>query len=272
MRCHKLLLVGAIVAGLVMPTQAAVYGTLKQDMYFDIDGNKVVKASGTGVSIIDEDELNYLIRIDNEKSDLVGKNLVKLQGTITNTTTNANIVSSVSKDATVLENVSEGEMVMALEKTGSFFKVKYNDTVGYIYNTSVDSSKLTDLIEESNEASKGEEVVSYAKQFLGGRYVYGGNNLATGVDCSGFAQQVMKHFNISLARSSREQCASNGYAVSEANIMPGDLVFYGRGSVDHVAIYAGNGQIIHANDESTGIIMSSLHYGKPIIAVKRVIK
>lgn len=272
MKCHKLLLVGAVVASLVMPTQAAVYGTLKQDMYFDVNGEKVVKESGAGVSIINEDELNYLIRIDGERSDLVGKNLVKLQGTITTARVNANIVSDMNPNATVLESVDQGEMLMALEKKGSFYRVKYNDTVGYIYSTSVDETKLTDLIEDSKARSKGEEIVSYAKQFLGGRYVYGGNNLSTGVDCSGFASQVMKHFGISLSRSSSSQYASNGYAVSEMDIMPGDLVFYGRGGVDHVAIYAGDGKIIHANNEATGIVMSSLHYGKPIVGIKRVIK
>lgn len=272
MKCHKLFLIGALILGLGVPTQAAVYGTLKQDMSFNVDGQKIVKESGTGVSIIDEDELNYLIRINGEKSDLVGKRMIELQGTITKAKTDASIVSCTSQDANVVGSIKQGEMLMALEKKGSFYKVKYNDTVGFVYSTSVDEAKLTDLIEESNSQGRGEEVVAYAKQFLGGRYVYGGNSLTSGVDCSGFAQQVMKHFNISLARSSREQYATNGYSVSEANIMPGDLVFYGRRGVDHVAIYAGNGKIVHANDESTGIIISNMHYGKPIVGIKRVIK
>ena len=87
---------------------------------------------------------------------------------------------------------------MALGKEGNFYKVKVDNTVGYICNTSVDETKLTQLIEESKSVSKGEEVVAYAKKYLGGRYKYGGNNLETGVDCSGFAQQIMKHFNISI--------------------------------------------------------------------------
>ena len=272
MKCHKLFLIGAMVATLVVPTQAAVYGTLKQDMYFDVAGNQVVKASGTGVSIVDEDELNYLIRIDENTNDLVGKHLVKLQGTITTAKTNAAIIAHTGLNPAVLGNVDEGEMVMALEKEGNYYKVKVNDIVGYIYGKSIDESKLTSLIEESTKTDQGEAIVNYAKQFLGGRYVYGGNSLTSGVDCSGFTQQIMKHFNISIARSSREQYASSGYKVSEADIKPGDLVYYGYGSVDHAAIYAGDGKIIHANDERTGIVMSSLHYGKPIIGIKRVIE
>ncbi|MBQ1274669.1 MAG: C40 family peptidase [Cellulosilyticum sp.] len=270
MKCHKLFLIGAFIMGMVIPTQAAVYGTLKQDMYFDVDGNQVVKESGAGVSIIDEDGLNYLICIDGAKNDLVSKHFVKLQGTITKATNKAAIIAKVSQNAQVLGTVNEGDMVMVLAKESGFYKVKVNDTVGYIYSANVDTSKLSSV--EAEGSSKGEEIVHYAKKFLGGRYVYGGNNLATGVDCSGFTQQIMKHFNISIARSSREQYASSGYAISEANIAPGDLVFYGHGSVDHVAIYAGNGQIIHANNERTGIVMSNLHYGKPVIGIKRVIK
>ena len=272
MRIHKLFLIGALAVTLAMPAQAAVYGTLKQDMYFDIEGNQVVKSSGTGVSIIDEDEYNYLIRIDESNSDLVSKRLIKLQGTITRARSNAAIVEETIRDTKILDSVEEGDMVMVLAKEGSFYKVKVDGTVGYIYSSSLDETKLTDLIEESQSFNKGEEIVAYAKQFLGGPYKYGGNNLSTGVDCSGFAQQVMKHFDISIERSSRAQYQANGYAVSQSDIQPGDLVFYGHSRVDHVAIYAGNGQIIHASTESTGIIMSDLYYGKPIIGIKRVIE
>lgn len=268
MRCHKLFLIGMMIATLAIPVQAAVYGTLKQDMYFDVDGNEIIKSSGTGVSIIDEDEFNYLIRIDEKTNHLIAKHFVKIPGTITKARTEAAIVSGTNQMAQVVGRVKNGEMIMALAKKGSFYKVKVDDTVGYIYSTSVDESKLNHLI----ASSKGQEVVEYAKQFLGGKYVYGGNNLYTGVDCSGFVQQIMKHFNIALERSSRGQYASNGVSVSKMNIEAGDLVFYGYEGVDHVAIYAGNGQVIHANDESTGIVMSNLHYGKPIIGIKRVIQ
>lgn len=274
MKYHKLILMGVIVLTSVVETQAAVYGTLKQDMYFSVDdGEEIVKESGSGVSIIDEDEYNYLIRLDADSSDLVSKNLVKLQGIITSTkTSDVTVMSEASLEAEVLATIGQDEMVMALEKSEDFYKIKVNDTVGYIYASDLNTEKLASLDEASKEQSLGEEIVSYAKNYLGGRYVYGGNNLNTGVDCSGFTQQIMKHFNISLARSSREQYASNGYKVSETELMPGDLVFYGySGYIDHVAIYAGSGKVIHASTERTGIIMSNLHYSKPVIGIKRVI-
>ena len=274
MKYHKLILLGTVLLASVIDTQAAVYGTLKQDMYFNVNnGEKIVKESGTGVSIIDVDENNYLIRLDANSNDLVSKNLVEIQGIITTTkTSDVTIMKEPSIESEVLETIAKDELVMALEKDGDFYKVKVNDQVGYIHASDLVNGKLLSLDQASTPKSLGEEIISYAKNYLGGRYVYGGNNLNTGVDCSGFAQQVMKHFNISLERSSRAQYASNGYKISETELMPGDLVFYGNdGYVNHVAIYAGDGKIIHASTEKTGIIMSNLYYGKAIIGIKRVI-
>ena len=131
---------------------------------------------------------------------------------------------------------------------------------------------MVEEVEIEEETYLGEEVIGYAKQFLGNPYVYGGNSLTKGVDCSGFVQQVFKNFDIQLTRSSRSQYASDGYKVSKNDLLPGDLVFYGyNGHIDHVAIYAGEGEIIHASTPKTGITMGDLYYGKPIIGTKRVI-
>jgi cell wall-associated NlpC family hydrolase len=126
----------------------------------------------------------------------------------------------------------------------------------------------------SSSGGLGSSIVAYAKQFLGNPYVYGGSSLTRGTDCSGFSQQVMRHFGIGIQRSSRAQYANNGYAVSTDNLQKGDLLFYGYGgSVSHVAIYIGGGKIIHANDERTGIIISNAFSSgsKPFIGAKRVI-
>lgn len=127
----------------------------------------------------------------------------------------------------------------------------------------------------SSTGSLGQKIVADAKQFLGNPYVYGGNSLTNGVDCSGFTQQIMARHGISLSRSSSSQYANNGYKISSSELQPGDLTFYGyNGKVSHVAIYIGNGQIIHANDERTGIKISNAFpsNGKPYIGAKRVIK
>ena len=145
-------------------------------------------------------------------------------------------------------------------------------------SSSSTSNKKPSSSSSSNSTSSGsvtgQAIVNYAKQFLGNPYVYGGNSLTNGVDCSGFTSQVMKHFGISLNRSSASQYANNGYHVSSDNLQAGDLLFYGySGQVSHVAIYIGGGQIIHANDERTGICIGNAFpsRGKKYIGAKRVI-
>ena len=143
-------------------------------------------------------------------------------------------------------------------------------------NSSHSSSNApsTNSSSNSSSSSSGQAVVDYAMQFLGNPYVYGGNSLTNGVDCSGFTSQIMKRFGVSLNRSSSAQYANNGYHVSSDDLQKGDLVFYGySGSVSHVAIYIGGGQVIHANDERTGICISNAFpsRGKPYIGAKRVL-
>ena len=109
-------------------------------------------------------------------------------------------------------------------------------------------------------------IVAFAKQFEGYSYKWGGNDLYTGVDCSGFVQQVYKNFGISIPRTSRAQAASSsGTAISASELLPGDLVFFAdsSGVVNHVAMYIGNNQIIHAASTDLGIIISSLKYRSP---------
>ncbi len=116
----------------------------------------------------------------------------------------------------------------------------------------------------------GNQIVQYAKQFVGNPYVYGGTSLTNGADCSGFTMSVFAHFGISIARSSYDQINS-GYQVSIANIAPGDLVLSGYdGVISHSSMYIGNNQIIHSLNEDVGIVITDL-YIMPIIAVVRVI-
>ena len=118
--------------------------------------------------------------------------------------------------------------------------------------------------EEANEALR-EQVVEYALSFVGNPYVYGGNDPNTGVDCSGFTRYVMQNAaRVSLSRTSVLQ-SSEGKQVSVDDMKPGDLLFYTRGSgIGHVAIYIGNGQIVHASTEKTGLKVSTWNYKNPV--------
>lgn len=111
---------------------------------------------------------------------------------------------------------------------------------------------------------RGQSVVDYARQFLGNPYVYGGQSLTRGTDCSGFVRSVYKNFGIYLPRTSYSM-RSVGRAVSYSEILPGDIVCYSG----HVGIYAGNGQIVNAIDEAHGIGMSNARYSN-IITIRRM--
>ena len=114
-------------------------------------------------------------------------------------------------------------------------------------------------------SSNGQAVVDYARQFLGNPYVYGGNSLTNGTDCSGFVKGVYAAFGINLPRTSSEQ-RSVGYAVSLSEIKPGDIVCYSG----HVGIYAGNNTLIHASNEKTGITLTSPVTYRSVLAVRRI--
>lgn len=110
-------------------------------------------------------------------------------------------------------------------------------------------------------------IVAYAKQFLGNPYVYGGTSLTNGADCSGFTMRIFEHFGVTTGRTSRDQ-AANGREISLDQIQPGDLLFYASGkTINHVALYIGDGKIIHASTSKTGIIISTAYYRTPAKAV-----
>lgn len=110
-------------------------------------------------------------------------------------------------------------------------------------------------------------VVNYALQFVGNPYVAGGTSLTSGADCSGFTQSVFRDCGISIPRDSRSQ-AAGGTEVALSAIQPGDLLFYSNGgSINHVALYIGNGQVVHASTAKTGIKISSYNYRTPCKAV-----
>lgn len=122
----------------------------------------------------------------------------------------------------------------------------------------------------SSGSATGSRVASYARQFVGNPYVYGGSSLTNGADCSGFIMSVYAHFGYGLPHSSSAQ-AGYGRAVSTSSLQPGDLLFYGSGSgINHVAMYIGGGQVVHASNSAPypkgGIKISSAFYRTPVCA------
>jgi hypothetical protein len=113
-------------------------------------------------------------------------------------------------------------------------------------------------------AVNGQDIVNYLKQFIGTPYQWGGNSLTSGVDCSGMVQQAYQHFGLSVARTTYDQIGQ-GKAVGMKDLQPGDMIFFdtdkGTSGPDHVGIYIGNGQFIHAPRPGKGIEIDNLKSG-----------
>ncbi|MDO4275141.1 MAG: C40 family peptidase [Eubacteriales bacterium] len=115
---------------------------------------------------------------------------------------------------------------------------------------------------EEERLAKRQEIVDFALQFEGNPYVYGGTSLTNGADCSGFVMSVFQEFGYELPRVAAAQCDASAKK-DVKDIEPGDLVFYGDYGIDHVALYIGGGQIIHASTSATGIKISDYDYRQP---------
>lgn len=122
----------------------------------------------------------------------------------------------------------------------------------------------------SDNAELRDQIVAYAMQFLGNRYVHGGQSLTTGTDCSGFTSLIYAQFGYSLSRTPAGQLSGAGRSVSYSEIQPGDIICYGSKKCSHVGLYIGDGQIIHAANSRKGVIVSQADYDT-ILGVRNVI-
>ena len=130
-------------------------------------------------------------------------------------------------------------------------------------STAEDPSSDDSYSEDTSSGSTGQAIADYACQFVGNPYVWGGTSLTNGADCSGFTMAVFANFGISLPHNAASQ-SGYGASVSADSLQAGDLVFYSDGSgISHVGIYIGSGQIVHAANSNSGIIISSMYYSTP---------
>lgn len=159
----------------------------------------------------------------------------------------------------------------ATEKSSTAGSVSSNSSG----STSTGTSSKTVSASSVSGSTTAAKVVNYAKQFVGNPYKYGGNSLTGGIDCSGFTQQILGKFGYHISRTSSSQ-AGEGVAVSTSNLQAGDLLFYGgKSGINHVAMYIGGGQVVHASNSAPypqgGIKISNAFYRTPVCA-RRILR
>lgn len=192
-------------------------------------------------------------------------------------TTTLKVREAPSLNSIVLTLIPEGEELEVLDDTGEWVKIAIDDEEGFISKEYVDISfqlekavTLTELQYGQGVSDVRVSLVQYAKQFVGNPYVWGGTSLTNGADCSGFVLSIYKKYGVSLPHSSVAQ-AGYGTKVSLAEAKPGDLIFYGNSkSINHVAIYIGSGQVVHASSKRTGIKISNATYRSPV-TIRRIL-
>lgn len=178
--------------------------------------------------------------------------------------------SKATTASKVVTLIPKGDAYVVTSEKEDWVKINLdNNTSGYV---SSDYVKLSKKYEEAVAVKKEtqslrDQIVSFALNFEGNPYRYGGTSLTYGVDCSGFTQSIFKKYGIGIPRTSKQQ-ASGGKKVSLNKIKPGDLIFYRRnGSINHVALYIGNGKVISAKSPSEGIQIKNYNYRIPYKAV-----
>ncbi len=170
----------------------------------------------------------------------------------------------------VITLVPQGEELDVVEVLDGWVKVLIDDEENYVSAEYVKVEEklatainMTELLYGQGVTDLRVDLCQFAKQFVGNPYVWGGTSLTKGADCSGFVQSVFKQFGVSLPRTSAVQ-AGVGTRVSISQAQPGDLVFYAKGGrINHVALYIGSGQVVHASSPRTGIKISNYNYRTP---------
>ena len=200
-----------------------------------------------------------------------------------------------------IDSLSKNAKLTIIGEEDGWYKIKIDGEIGYVSAKYVSDTKVPETtsrggsiskttqttekntVEKEEETeqkdivqTKGNEVVEYAKQYLGYKYVSGGASPSTGFDCSGFTSYIYKHFGITLNRTSKDQI-KNGTAVERKNLQPGDIVIFNGESnktIGHVGIYIGNGNFIHASNPKGGVKiteLSSSYYNSRYVGARRVI-
>lgn len=242
--------------------------------------------ANAGCEILEQDGEWYKIQSGKVTGYVKGEYLVtgeeakalaeEVQTTIaTVTTTTLNVRAKKSTDSSILALMPEGEELLVLKEYKKWIKIDLDGDEGYVSKDYVTITQKLAKAQTMTELKYGQGIsnarvslVAYATQFVGNPYVWGGTSLTKGADCSGFVLSVFANYGVYLPHSSRAQ-ANSGTTINASDAQPGDLFFYGNGGgINHVAIYIGNGQVVHASSPRTGIKISNAFYRSPVKVVR----
>ncbi|MBO4457365.1 MAG: C40 family peptidase [Butyrivibrio sp.] len=213
--------------------------------------DKVLNNSRKGEDFVVVEELGDWVRISSEDGDLyISRDYVKIETKFNEAETKAQREAREAKEKAEQEANRKAASKGTSNKTESKGDKQYKSAASYT----------------SQSSSIGSAVAQYACQFVGNPYVYGGTSLTNGADCSGFVMSVYANFGVSLPHSSSADRSVGAAVDGLANAQPGDIVCYSG----HVAIYIGNGQIVHASTAKTGIKISNANY-RSVLAVRRIL-
>lgn len=256
----------------------------------------------TGVNIVAETDEWYKVTY-NEIEGYIAKRLISEKPKATSRSSNedrsydswngyisvsvANIRKDASTSSDILTTLNQKSKVKVVGEKSDFYVIDINNETAYVSKTLVVDS-LDKIIEIKSEKttsnnsnttkenkkeetqenvveknSKGEEIVNFAKKYLGYSYVYGGTTPSSGFDCSGFVYYVFNSCGYNISRSCSVQ-AKTGTAVSKAKLEAGDVIFFDNtsdGSIGHVGIYIGNGKFIHAANPKRGVVYDTINSG-----------
>lgn len=200
----------------------------------------------------------------------------ELVSAIATVTTDAlKVRAEANTESEVITLVPNGEELEVAEAGDEWIKVYLDDEEVFVSAeyVRVDAKletaiTMTELLYGQGVSDVRVDLCQYAKEFLGNPYVWGGTSLTNGADCSGYVLSIFKKYGVSLPHSSRAQ-ANCGTTITLSEARPGDLIFYGNGqNINHVAIYIGGGQVIHASNPRTGIRISNATYRSPVKVVR----
>lgn len=276
----------------------------KQEENLNTEGNN--NQEQTNSSTEEENNQNQQENKTEEVTEISKTGYVKADG--------LNIRKEPTTSSEAIHSLSFNSKIKITGEIDGWYRIDFDNLVGYVSQKYVSDTKLPETtsrggydrttsseentvasqeaVEENqveveteqeqeeesitSASSEGNDVVEFAKKYLGYKYVAGGSSPSTGFDCSGFTTYVFRNFGVSLNRASKDQI-KNGTAVSKSNLQPGDIVIFknqGKTAIGHVGIYIGNGNFIHAANKKEGVVitaLSSSYYSQRYVGARRVI-